>query len=230
MGGFAIKLGIIIQARMGSTRLPGKVLRMIHSKTLLDHILYRLSRLQLDATIVIATSELPQDNVVEFFCRDRGVEYFRGSEKNVLDRYYRCALHYDFKQIVRLTADNPFTDIEELERLIDLHLKDHNDFSHSFGSLPVGVGAEIFTFQALEQSALEGHESHHIEHVDEYMIENPGRFKTGILNVPEKKKRPEIRLTVDTDEDYRKASFIMRSSSNEFINTEEAIELCLQYA
>lgn len=215
---------------MGSTRLPGKILRVIHSKTLLDHILFRLSRLRSDATVVIATSDLPKDDVVEAFCRERGAQCFRGSESNVLDRYYQCARHYGFGQIVRLTADNPFTDIEELDRLLDLHLASGNDFSNSFGSLPIGVGAEIFTFAALERSVKEGHEPHHIEHVDEYMIENPAFFKTGILTVMGRKNQPGVRLTVDTEEDYRKACYIVSASANEYVSTEEAIELCSQYA
>ncbi len=215
---------------MGSTRLPGKILRPIHTKTLLEHAVYRLSRLRSNATAVIATSILPADNVVEAFCRDRGLACFRGSEANVLDRYYRCAQAYGFSQIVRLTADNPFTDIDELARLIELHLDSGNDFSHSFSVLPVGVGAEIFTFEALRQSVFEGREARHLEHVDEYMLENPDKFKTGVLKVWGPKNRPDIRLTVDTEEDYRRACFIVRSAKHEFVGTEEAIELCLQYA
>ncbi len=215
---------------MGSTRLPGKILRVIHSKTLLEHILFRLSRLRSAATVVIATSNLPKDDVVEAFCREQGARCFRGSESNVLDRYYQCAKQYGFAHIIRLTADNPFTDIEELDRLIDLHLMSGNDFSHSFGSLPIGVGAEIFTFAALERSVMEGHEAHHIEHVNEYIIENPTYFTTGTLPVTGKKNQPAVRLTVDTEEDYRKACYIVSASANEYVSTEEAIDSCLRYA
>jgi len=215
---------------MGSTRLPGKILRVIHSKSLLDHILFRLTRLRRGVTVVIATSDQLRDDVVETFCRERGVLCFRGSEDNVLDRYYRCAIHFDFAHIVRLTADNPFTDIEELDRLIDLHLASGNDFSHSFGNLPIGVGAEVFTFSALERSSREGRKAHHIEHVDEYMIENPAYFKTGSLAVTGNKNKPAIRLTVDTEEDFWRAHYIVSESQNEYITTEESIELCSRYA
>jgi len=215
---------------MGSTRLPGKILRRIHTKTLLEHILFRLSRLRSNATTVVATTSLPKDDPVEAFCRERGVACFRGSEKNVLDRYYRCAKHYGFTQIVRLTSDNPFTDIEELDRLIELHLNNTNDYSHSISWLPVGVGAEIFTFAALEKSVLEGHRPHHLEHVNEYMLENPDKFKTGILEIRGPKNRPDVRLTVDTEEDYRKVCYIAEAARGEFVSTEEAIDLCLRFA
>lgn len=215
---------------MGSTRLPGKILRLIHTKTLLDHILCRLSQLKSLATTVIATGDLARDNVVEAFCHDRGALCFRGSESNVLERYYRCAQYYEFTQIVRLTADNLFTDIEELDRLIVMHLQSGNDYSHSFSSLPVGVGAEIFTFVALEKSFNEGREPNHLEHVNEYISENPDKFKIGILEVPGPKNRPDVRLTIDTEADYRKACFIIETARGEFVGTEEAIELCSRYA
>ena len=215
---------------MGSTRLPGKILRPLNRATLLGSILFRLSRLKHPATTVIATTDTPKDDVVEAFCRDNGVLCFRGCEANVLERFYRCAQHYKFDHIVRLTGDNPFPDIEELDNLIELHGVSGGAFSHSLPSLPVGVGAEIFTFSALVRSFLEGKAPHHLEHVDEYMLENPGKFKTTVLEVESGKRRPDIRLTVDTEEDYRKVCFIAGHASQPYISTEEAISLCLRSA
>jgi len=214
---------------MGSTRLPGKILRPIHGKTLLDHILFRLGRLRHAATVVIATGNTPQDNIVADFCQQRQAYCFRGSEINVLERYYLCATHFEFNQIVRLTADNPFTDIDELDNLISLHLSSGSHFSHSFGTLPIGVGAEIFTLAALEASYRESHAPHHLEHVDEYLLEHPERFKTSVLQVSDHKSRPDIRLTLDTPEDYRKICFIVGHATREYVTTEEAIELCSQF-
>lgn len=215
---------------MGSTRLPEKILRPIHNKVLLEHILYRLKRLQHKATVVVATSDLKQDDAVAVFCKEHQTHCFRGSERNVLERYYLCAKQFKFDHIVRLTGDNPFTDILELDNLISLHLNSNADFSHSFSNLPIGVGTEIFTFKALEISYQEGHEAHHLEHVDEYLIENPDRFKTSLLEVPAAKNRPDIRLTVDTPEDLEKASFILRNAAADYVTTEEGIRLCLQFA
>lgn len=223
------KLGIIIQAYMGSKRLPGKILKVINNKTILEHILFRLTFLKHNAKIVLATSILPCDNIVEEFCIKVNINCFRGSKENVLERYYMCAKKYGFCNIVRLTGDNPFVDIEELANLIDLHFQAASDFSNSFESLPVGVGAEVFSFSALEKSYLEGKAPHHREHVDEYMLENPAVFKTSILKVPPDKNRHDIRLTVDTEDDYRKACYIVKNAKEEFITTQEAIMLSEEF-
>jgi spore coat polysaccharide biosynthesis protein SpsF len=196
----------------------------------LDHILDRLKRLSHRAKPVIATSTTAADDVVKEFCQKRGVACFRGDEANVLHRYRDCATRMAFTQIVRLTGDNPFVDIEELDRLIDLHFSANSDFAHSFGQLPLGVGAEIFTRQALERAARESTELHHFEHVDEYLLEHPEIFKTIQLEVPEAKRRPLLRLTVDTEEDWLRASFIAAQAGHDFVTTEEAIALCSRSA
>lgn len=233
MGGFRLNdntcTGIIIQARMCSKRLPGKIFRKIGNKTLLEYIIFRLSFLKHSVKIVLATTDNPDDNIVEEFCRLNNIKCFRGSENNVLERYYLCAKKEKFDHVIRLTGDNPFIDIEELDCLIDLHIKTNSDFTHSFESLPVGIGAEIFTFTALEKSYLGGKEPHHLEHVNEYMLENPQIFKTTKLKVAENKNRPDLTLTVDTEKDHKKTCYIVQNAKNEFITTEEAIDLCLQY-
>ncbi|MDD2806228.1 MAG: hypothetical protein PHV33_11785 [Elusimicrobiales bacterium] len=223
-------IGIIIQARMGSTRLPGKVLKKIGPKTLLAHILYRLEFLKTSATLVVATGDSSTDNPVQRFCAENGVRCFRGSEANVLERYYLCAKQYGFSDVVRMTGDNPFPDIEELDRLIRLYKTSDADFCHSFKSLPIGVGAEIFSIAALARSYREGKAQHHVEHVDEYILEHPELFKTSELEVDKTKNRPDVRLTVDTDEDYRRACFIVGNARGEFVSTLEAIELCSHFA
>jgi spore coat polysaccharide biosynthesis protein SpsF len=225
-----LNIGAIIQARMGSTRLPGKVLKPIAGKALLDHVLGRLSLLDFPVKTVVATSDLPQDAAIAEHCLDRKINVFRGSESDVLDRYYQCANHYSFDHVIRLTADNPFTDIEELRRLIDQHLTEGNDYTHSFGCMPLGVGAEIFTFAALEKSAKEGYAPNHREHVNEYIQENQNIFRIGSLKISAAKKRPDLRLTVDTQEDYLHACSIAEHAPSQWISTEEAIALCLHSA
>lgn len=222
--------GIIIQARMGSNRLPGKILKMINGRPLLEHILFRLERLSKPAEIVIATTEKAENDVVEEFCRKYPIKCFRGSELNVLDRYYKCALFYKFDNIVRMTADNPFPDIDELNNLIDLHITNCNDFTECFSTLPLGVGMEIFSFDALEKSAKLSTMPHHFEHIDEYILENAGDFKFQTMSVPESKNIPHLRLTVDTPDDYKKACFIAENSESEYVTIQEAIRLCMQYA
>ncbi len=222
-------IGIIIQARMGSTRLPGKILMPIGGKVLLEHILFRLGRLRHPVTIVLATTDTRKDDIVKNFCDDHAVACFRGSENNVLDRYYQCAVQFGFRHIVRLTGDNPFPDMEELDNLIALHLSGRTDYANSFASLPIGAGAEIFTFEALKRSRQEGTEPHQIEHVNEYMLEHPEIFSTVSLNVATNKNRPEIRLTVDTEDDYKRACFIVARSCSEFVSIPQAISLADEF-
>lgn len=221
-----VKVGAIVQARMGSTRLPGKVLRPIVGKPLLDHVLGRLATLDYPVRVVVATSSLPKDDAIAVHAVAKGVAVFRGSEQDVLDRYYRCADEYGFDHVVRLTADNPFTDIDELRRLIELHQAEGNDYSHSFGVLPIGAGSEIFTFEALRRSAHEGDDPRHREHVNEYILDHLDAFKVGVLQVEAAKSRPDVSLTVDTEEDYRRACAIAGHDPDRWIGTREAIRLC----
>jgi spore coat polysaccharide biosynthesis protein SpsF len=214
---------------MGSSRLPGKVLKKIGDKPLLDHLLFRLNKLKHGLKTIIATTILEQDNDIEDFCIENNIICFRGSESNVLERYYFCAKKYSFDHIVRLTGDNPFIDVEELDNLIKLHLDTNANYSRSFAALPKGVGGEIFSFEALEESYKYGNKENHKEHVNEYIEENEDKFKISELFVQKEKNRPDISLTVDTKEDYEKACFVVEKSKKGQITTEEAISLCLQY-
>jgi spore coat polysaccharide biosynthesis protein SpsF len=218
-------LGIILQARIGSLRLPGKILKRIGNKTLLDHIIFRLGFLKHQAIIVLATTCSPKDDVVERYCKSKNIYCFRGNDENVLERYYFCAKEYGFKSIVRLTADNPFVDIEELDNLIELYYQNGLDYASSYRSLPVGVGAEIFTFDALEKSYLNGKAAHHLEHVDEYILENIDQFHTDSLKISGDKNRPDIRLTIDTEADYKVACYIVKNAPGEYVTTQDAIRL-----
>lgn len=208
---------------MGSTRLPGKVLRPIAGRPLLDHVVGRLSSLRHEMLVVVATTRENADDAIMERCGHLGVKCFRGSEHDVLGRYVACARAHALDHVVRLTADNPFTDIEELDRLIDRHLVESNDYTHSFGVMPLGVGAEIFTRVALELSDRDGREPNHREHVNEYVQENPRIFRIGQLDVPAAKNRPEISLTVDTEEDYDRACRIAARAPGRWISTIEAL-------
>jgi len=211
---------------MGSSRLPGKVMLPIAGRPLLDHVVGRLASLRREIAVVVATSTELRDDVIAEHCIHAGVRCFRGSERDVLGRYVACARSEQFDHVVRLTADNPFTDMEELDRLIEKHLREGNDYTHSFGAMPVGVGAEIFMREALERSAREGHAANHREHVNEYIQENPGVFRIGQLDVPSAKRRPDLSLTVDTDADYERACRIAQTAAGRWISTTEAIAAC----
>jgi spore coat polysaccharide biosynthesis protein SpsF len=220
--------GIVLQARMGSTRLPGKVLMPLCGRPMLGHILDRLKSVGNADIVIVATTTRSVDDAIESFVRDEGVACFRGDEADVLDRYYRAGDFFGLNHIVRATADNPFVDPEEIERLIKLHVNTSADFSHALGQLPLGVGTECFTRAALELSWREGMLSHHREHVDEYILEHPELFHIEQLTIAPEKSAPALSLTVDTPLDFAGAAVIYEAlyRPNKNIRTEDAIRIC----
>ena len=209
------KIGLVIQARMGSTRLPGKVLMDLCGKPLLLHIIEKLRSLDKNYMVIIATTTLPKDDPVKTFCDTHKILCFRGSEKDVLDRYYKTALTFNLDHIVRLTGDNPLIDGENLQHLIDEHLKNNADYSSNKSEvdsgLPEGVGSEMFTFSALERSWREGKKENHREHVNEYILENIGEFNVLMVDAKEKIPYKNIRLTVDTILDFTFVERVIKS-------------------
>ena len=204
-----MNIGLVIQARMGSSRLPGKVLMNLCGKPILLHIIERLKDLKGEYKRIIITSTEEKDDDIEDFCKENNILFFRGSENDVLGRYYQAAKLFKLHHIVRLTGDNPLVDANNLQFLIEEHLKNDAEYSSNKSEvnsdLPIGVGCEIFKFSALEKSWVEGKEDDHREHVDEYILENPDKFK--VLFVRAKDNRvstcKDLRLTVDTIEDFK---------------------------
>ena len=220
-------VGIVLQARMGSTRLPGKVLMPLGNTTLLGWIVRRLCALPWP--LVIATSDQPRDDAIARHCEEMSVACFRGSELDVLDRYYHCAMAYGFAHVIPLTGANPCPDTEALRQLVALHLSAAADYTHSIGDLPIGVGAEVFRFEALRNSWKEGHAANHREHVNEFILESPARFHIARLDVPHDKVAPGLRLTIDTPEDYYRIAGYL-SGVDLCISTEELIRRCSSFA
>lgn len=221
-------IGVVLQARMNSTRLPGKVLMPLGGTTILGWIVQRLKNLPWP--LVIATSDQEQDDVIMRYIEQMDVHCFRGSEKDVLDRFYQCAVVFGLSHVIRLTGDNPCPDTEVLQQLVELHLASAADYTHSFGELPVGVGSEIFTFEALRDSWQEAHCLHHREHVNEFILEQPVRFKIMKLKVEVAKQNPNLRLTIDTPEDYNRIAPFLNSGVDVNISTEALIKRCLSFA
>lgn len=209
---------------MGSTRLPGKVLKPFFHTTLLGWILERLQNLPW--TIIIATTNKYQDKEIANFCHKNGGQCFRGEEQDVLDRFYRCAEKYKLAHIVRLTGDNPFPDTEVIKKLVELHLDTTASYTHSFGELPIGVGSEIFSFESLAHSWNDGNQENHREHCNEFILENPDKFQIEKLCVPRDHHKPELSLTIDTEEDYKKILGYFKSPPNLSVTTKELITIC----
>ncbi len=143
----------VVQARMSSTRLPGKVLAEVAGHPMLWHVVHRLRRARLVNRIVVATSENPADDAIQQFCKQESIDCFRGSESDVLDRYYQAAQAFSADVVVRITADCPLIDSNIVDRVIQHFLDDDLDYvSNALRyTYPDGLDVEVFSFAALEQ-------------------------------------------------------------------------------
>lgn len=178
-----MKVGLITQARMGSTRLPGKLMRKILGRNILILFLERIKKMQTIDLIVVATSQKREDDRIVQTVRefDSSILIFRGSENDVLDRYYQCARKFEVDTIVRITSDCPLIDPEISDSVVREFLSNECDYCANdlSGILPLGLTTEVFSFEALERSWKEAKLPQEREHVDLYMRTNPNKFELG---------------------------------------------------
>ncbi|HHW36020.1 MAG TPA: acylneuraminate cytidylyltransferase [Bacillales bacterium] len=198
-----MKTVIIIQARIGSSRLPGKILKPLGDSVVLDYVVSRCKQVESVDEVIVATSTLSQDDTVEQWCLQNNVPCFRGSEADVLSRYYMCAKLYEPDYVIRVTSDCPFVDYELANDVIVEMEKNPADIVLLNGKLPRGLAVEMISFSALEYIFNNGHEPRHREHVTYYAYEYPQQFQATTLKVAEGLQHPELRITLDTEEDYQ---------------------------
>lgn len=196
-----MKVGAIIQARMGSTRFPEKILKCLNEKTVLEHIIRRVQDSDIDLCIV-ATTTNNKDDVVEEFCREKNYECFRGSESDVLERFYECAKTYNLDVIVRITADDPLKDTRIINKAIKLLVNNGYDYVSNTikPTYPEGIDVEVFSFKAIEKAYLEATLPSEHEHVTPYIWKNPGIFN--IYNFENDVDLSSMRWTMDTEDDF----------------------------
>ena len=206
----------IIQARMGSNRLPGKVLRPIVGKPMLWHIVRRVRAVPSIDEVVVATPEGPADEVLRRYCETEGIASFSGSELDVLDRFYRAAQAFGADPVLRITADCPLVDPELVEELIGIYRSGSYDYAavaagadaHTLegGSFPDGMDAECFSFASLERAWKEAQDPRDREHVTRFIWRRKGLFRCTKLLASQ--KYPPLRLTVDHPQELVVASQI----------------------
>jgi len=197
-------IGCIIQARIGSDRLPEKILKKLDEKnTILDYVINQTSKSKKLEKIVIATTNLNEDDVIEKICKDRNIYCFRGSENDVLDRHYQCAKKYSIDPIVRITSDNPVVDPEIIDLAIEKYEKGEFDMVTTCNqrSFPYGISVEVFSYDALEKSWNSSKLPSEREHVVLYMQNKKNNFR--IYNLINPEDLTYINCTVDNDEDYQ---------------------------
>jgi len=191
----------ILQARMSSVRLPGKVLMPLFGMPMLLVMLDRvLASKRLDK-VIVATSTDKTDNVIFDFCIKNGIGCFRGSLTDVLDRYYQAAMVFIPHHVVRLTADCPLINTEIMDRTIEKHLDGGFDFTANFG-FPDGYDVEVMTLEALSRAWREASIPEEREHVTSYIRNNPDKFRIGRLE--NSQNMSHVKISVDTQEDYQR--------------------------
>ncbi|MCK6562678.1 glycosyltransferase family protein [candidate division KSB1 bacterium] len=193
--------GVILQARMGSTRLPGKVLRLAAGRPVLEWCLLRLAESQQCRRVIVATSTLPQDDAIAAFCDQRQVPCFRGSENDVLQRYYEAMRRFHVDPVIRVTADCPLIDAHVLDAMLPAYFARQADYLSNTltRTFPRGYDLEIFSFAALQTAQQQAQQAYEREHVTPFIYQHPQLFK--LAGYENDFDASALRVTVDTPED-----------------------------
>ena len=195
-------IGCIIQARMGSSRLPGKVMLKLDKKNpILYYVLKQLQSSKLLEKLVVATTILDEDDIIEDYGKNLDVDVFRGNVNNVLDRYFNCTKKFSFSTIVRITSDNPLIDPTIVDNMIKQFTSNSYDYltNAHVRTFPYGTEVEIFSFKALEKAWKNAKKLSEREHVTPYFYNNPDQFK--IFNVENSTNISNLRWTIDRKND-----------------------------
>lgn len=207
----------IIQARMSSSRLPGKVLMDLGGETALARTVHRLQRSRAITKIVVATTSAPADTPIVEECDRLQVSHFRGSENDLLDRYYQAAHANAASAVVRITSDCPLIDPELVDETIRIFKGEGADYASNIfpRTYPRGLDTEVFTSAALHRAWREALEPHQREHVTPYFYEHPKVFRLKSLSGNADHSR--YRWTLDTPEDLE----LLRAIYSRFDNRDD---------
>ena len=193
----------ILQARMGSSRLPGKVLASVAGQPMLALIVKRVLPVQCVDQLVVATTQLPQDDQIEALANNLGIPCFRGAEEDCLDRYYQAARQFEAEVVVRLTGDSPLLDTGFVDWVVKQYLSANPPYDYIDSVLsktfPVGLSVEVFSFEVLAIAWREDTNTWRREHVTPFIHRHPNRFR--VLHLVSPQDYSHMRWTVDTSED-----------------------------
>ena len=194
---------------MASTRLPGKTMMEIAGKKLIDWVVESAKAINNADSIVVATSSNAEDSPLVTHVRKLGLNCFRGSSDDVLDRFYNVALEHDADPIIRLCADSPFVSSEYMERMIEHHIQSGSDLTHDDTSAPLGAAGEVISFTALKTSHDNAKNSYQREHVTPYIHEQKAQFKITKIAAPRWLKG-DYRLTIDEAVDLKMFRMLLK--------------------
>ncbi len=197
------KVVAVIQARMGSTRLPGKTLIDVAGKPMLRHVVERLSRAERIDEVVVATSTHPNDKVILALCEQLSIRGVAGSEEDVLERYAQAAQAAQADVVARVTADCPLIDPELSDQVVERYTHEEADYAANCITtpLPRGFETEVFSAKRLAEVAAIAEKPYEREHVTPYFYRHPERFRLAFLDTEAEFAHADLRLVVDTPED-----------------------------
>lgn len=213
----------IIQARMGSTRFPQKVTADIEGRPVLWHVINRFSRSKLVEKIALATTTKKDDDALVEIANAFPIDCFRGSEEDVLDRFYQCAKRYNPDVVVRVTADCPLLDPRLVDRIISFFLKGGYDIANFTLEWPEGFDTDVISFRALKRAWLEARRASEREHVTPYIWKHPELFKTARLG--HRKDLSHIRLCIDEPKDIELIREIYKRAGRQIFFMEDILKL-----
>lgn len=221
-----MKIGAIVQVRMGSTRLSGKAMKSIEGQPMLWHIVQRLRKSKLIDEIIIATTNKKTDQVIIDLAQQLRLNTYAGSEEDVLDRYYQAAKKYKIDIVVRITSDCPLIDPQIVDRVIATYLmhKNNLDYVNQGKDYPSGCAAsEVFPFKVLEKVWREAKSPYEREHVTPYIYRNPQLFR--IRRLRYKKDLSYLKLTVDYKRDLKLIREIFHHFGEKLFHLEDVVRL-----
>jgi spore coat polysaccharide biosynthesis protein SpsF len=220
-------IAAFIQARMSSTRFPGKVLKPILGKPMLKLEIERVQSCETIDRVIVVTSNSPDDRQIVKFCQQYNIDVFCGNLENVLDRFYQAANKFKPDHIVRLTGDCPLIDAKIIDSMVRLYLKSSCDYGTNCvpPTYPDGLDAEIFTVKALTQAHHDAVLPSYLEHISPFFEEQPDRFKT--VNLANSNDLSGLRWTVDEPEDFEFVKNIFETlySANPLFGLEDILAL-----
>lgn len=226
-----MKILCLLQARMDSSRFPGKTMKPILGKPMIQYILDSLSFSKMIDEIVVVTSMNSKDDVLVKYLEKNNWKYFRGDEKDVLKRYSDATRKFDGDYIVRVTADNPLLDPTIIDRVILTTTKNKDDYGSNnlTKSYPYGYTVEVISKNTLEEIEKKASNSADREHVTLFIHKNKEKFKVSSIQAPAELSHPDWRLTVDTAEDYELINKIFENLYSETpIKYEAVIDFLLK--
>lgn len=216
----------IIQARMGSTRLPGKALKDICGKSMLERVVERVKKTKTIDGLIIATTVREEDDQIVAECEKIGVPVFRGDPEDLLDRYYQCAKRYGVQNVIRITSDCPLIEPEVIDLVVGKFFEVKPDYASNTlppRTYPRGLDVEIFSFDALELAWREDKDPAWREHVTPYIYHHPEKFK--LHAVTNDADYSYMRWTVDTPEDLVLVRKIYEHFENDAFSWHDVIKL-----